>query len=496
MSNPFLQPDQVARNFRADRSIGILRRNKDKVETATLARALMDRSNMVVMYATAEGKIAGSATAIGGTLQSRESLATFDRFGQIARNSVFFTIAQSIDGRLPGKTAANMPIFSTQIHTGSPRYVRNPNCWAADIDMCSASVWNSHFFAQGGGILISPRHILLAEHFFGATGSHPVPNGTTFRWVTRDNVIVERTLTNKARVGAFDVCIGVLNADIPDDVIAFARCLPEDYTARVQLHAQPIVISDQEKKAIIKEWKNSNVGAMELNWYEGVQDSQRAVFNEEMVLGDSGGPMYLVVGNQAVVLGAITGVTWGSELSRQLTAVNSVMASLGAPYQLTPVAIEAFLPPRIVSGERLQIGLFNQNVPGSHIINTGPTSLTVGGGVLGLDVSGSSIGIQSFGPLAGRFVGNNGGTTVIFNATDGGTIADFQQQETTVVLITDSLMTLNIPFQLPSYAKTSLPSVALGAGTMIYVTNDIGGAVPAFSDGTNWRRVTDRNVIS
>lgn len=49
--------------------------------------------------------------------------------------------------------------------------------------------------------------------------------------------------------------------------------------------------------------------------------------------------------------------------------------------------------------------------------------------------------------------------------------------------------------RLPSYAKASLPSAAI-AGFMIYVTDDVGGAVPAFSDGTNWRRVTDRNVIS
>lgn len=50
---------------------------------------------------------------------------------------------------------------------------------------------------------------------------------------------------------------------------------------------------------------------------------------------------------------------------------------------------------------------------------------------------------------------------------------------------------------LPSYTvaqATSLTGIA--TGTMIYVTNETGGAVPAFYDGTNFRRVTDRNVIS
>ncbi len=52
-----------------------------------------------------------------------------------------------------------------------------------------------------------------------------------------------------------------------------------------------------------------------------------------------------------------------------------------------------------------------------------------------------------------------------------------------------------LPTYMPSYLKTSLPAV-VPAGQLIYVTNDVGGAVPAFSDGTNWRRVTDRSIIS
>lgn len=51
--------------------------------------------------------------------------------------------------------------------------------------------------------------------------------------------------------------------------------------------------------------------------------------------------------------------------------------------------------------------------------------------------------------------------------------------------------------KLKSYTVAGVPSAsATGAGTMIYVTDETGGAVPAFSDGSDWRRVTDRNVIS
>lgn len=51
--------------------------------------------------------------------------------------------------------------------------------------------------------------------------------------------------------------------------------------------------------------------------------------------------------------------------------------------------------------------------------------------------------------------------------------------------------------RLLSFTVSALPSAAnYGSGAMIYVSNESGGAVPAFSDGTNWRRVTDRAIVS
>ncbi len=47
-----------------------------------------------------------------------------------------------------------------------------------------------------------------------------------------------------------------------------------------------------------------------------------------------------------------------------------------------------------------------------------------------------------------------------------------------------------------SYAKASLPAASAGAGQIIHVSDEAGGAVLAFSDGTSWRRVTDRAIVS
>lgn len=60
------------------------------------------------------------------------------------------------------------------------------------------------------------------------------------------------------------------------------------------------------------------------------------------------------------------------------------------------------------------------------------------------------------------------------------------------------------PLQVQGYAKASLPSAASSGSTstddpyssLIFVRDETGGAVLAFSDGTNWRRVTDRAIVS
>jgi hypothetical protein len=51
--------------------------------------------------------------------------------------------------------------------------------------------------------------------------------------------------------------------------------------------------------------------------------------------------------------------------------------------------------------------------------------------------------------------------------------------------------------KVKSFTVAGVPSASgHGAGAMIYVSNESGGGVLAFSDGANWRRVTDRAIIS
>lgn len=68
----------------------------------------------------------------------------------------------------------------------------------------------------------------------------------------------------------------------------------------------------------------------------------------------------------------------------------------------------------------------------------------------------------------------------------------------TAVAIIRAIALGPVPVGLPSYTVAQLATLppASYPHCMIYVSNEAGGAVPAFSDGSNWRRVTDRNVVS
>lgn len=59
----------------------------------------------------------------------------------------------------------------------------------------------------------------------------------------------------------------------------------------------------------------------------------------------------------------------------------------------------------------------------------------------------------------------------------------------------DTIFTSSRHPVLRSYTVATVPSATI-VGQLIYVSNETGGAVPAFSDGTNWRRVTDRAIVA
>jgi hypothetical protein len=100
------------------------------------------------------------------------------------------------------------------------------------------------------------------------------------------------------------------------------------------------------------------------------------------------------------------------------------------------------------------------------------------------------------------------GSDIFVDGADFGTVDETVTLQDDLGLITEALDTqvdlgeivtsgVFYPNQLvlPSFTVSTLPSATVPA-QMIYVSNATGGAITAFSDGTNWRRTSDRSVIN
>lgn len=222
--------------------------------------------------------------------------------------------ADQIDRRIAGLVVsdATKKIFSTQDHAAGI-YIRNPDCWAADVDLTGIGVWNSQTGAQIGFVAISPDHVLICDH---AT----IANGATLRWVS-GNVVVERTMTSSVLIAGTDLRVGTLASPLPATITPIG--LPAANWGDGGSEGMAILATDQEKKVIVQEF-----GAF--SSLVTPTDAQRLAFWEFATTGDSGNPWILLWEGQPFVMSLYHTAASGSLVHENLTAILAACA-LSAP---------------------------------------------------------------------------------------------------------------------------------------------------------------------
>jgi hypothetical protein len=272
----------------------------------------------------------------------------FLNFSELRNNYAVVDLARwagdEIDNRIAALTAGAgaQNLFSTRTDGGGGTYVWNTASFLHDVDLTCMSVWNS----QAGGspanslktaTLISPRHVLMANHFYP-------PNGTIVRFRNADGVVAERTLTNSSRIGSTDIQIGILDTDVPP-TITFAKAIDDPSVPLFNTRLAPVVVIDQTLKAFIGEVGTGGTGGGNVinvtPFGTPLSSAQRAAFSQSnsWIGGDSSHPCFLIVDGLPVVLftnHTSIGSTVNSErVSAYVTEINAAMTSLGGSYQLT-----------------------------------------------------------------------------------------------------------------------------------------------------------------
>lgn len=242
-----------------------------------------------------------------------------------------------IDSRLAGKSATtDKALFNSYFVPYNNIGTRNPSVWCSDIsDITCISPWNSHEGYARAGTLISPRHIVFANHFL-------IPNGATMKFVTMGDVEVSRTITNQVQIAGTDLQIAVLDSDVPG-TIGFAKILPQSiYSQLIGLINSvsvsiPAIRLDQEEKATVgdTDYQSTQSG------FRSPSDSKRLEFYETVITYDSGNPAFWVYKGSLIILTVWTsgGGGSGGSIHYYRNEINAAMTALGGGYQLTEIIL-------------------------------------------------------------------------------------------------------------------------------------------------------------
>lgn len=233
---------------------------------------------------------------------------------------------------------APTPVYST-LDYDAGTFVRNSNFLLnsthRDAVTC-ASPWNSRQGAFRAGTAVTPRHVLVATHY-------PLAVGDTIKFVTSDDTVISRTITRKVTVKEnSDIDMLLLDSDLPATITP-CKLFPSNYedylpagTAYNSYAATSIpllTVNARGEKASVRELLRITITD---HGHLGVQvkvpepTSSLYPFYEPTVVGDSGSPVFAVIGSELWLMNLWWSGGGGTFLASILTELNSAISSLDA----------------------------------------------------------------------------------------------------------------------------------------------------------------------
>jgi len=231
-------------------------------------------------------------------------------------------------------TGLQMNVYLTNSWTRNA----STNTWFHGIDLSSASPWNSKFGTRAAGTLITPQHYVRAGHYPFLRGMI----GEQLLFIDRTNgmhyrtVIDERCLDPDCEWMNADGAIGLLDSPLPTNSIMPASILSSSdlgrfkgktslagygptYTLWLNQHEQA-----SAGKAILDIYDlDSRIGVPCGDLYEEVE------YSAKIINGDSGNPIYLIVGEQVLLYSVIQSTMGGVALHNFATLIDALISDMG-----------------------------------------------------------------------------------------------------------------------------------------------------------------------
>ena len=204
---------------------------------------------------------------------------------------------------------ADRRIFSAW--TPSPiGWTRNPASWVRSFNWTGYAAGINGLGGVGGGTLITRKHVLFANHV-----PYPARPFDIF-FVNADSRTFQYKVVNVQQVGDTDIAIGTLDRDA-DASLAVYKVLPDNWTqyakAKIESFSAmgvtgtatsvslPVLYSNQDRKVSTADLINVRAGMADL----GIAAFEVArAFGDQIRGGDSGNPIFAMLGDELVLLGA------------------------------------------------------------------------------------------------------------------------------------------------------------------------------------------------
>jgi len=227
------------------------------------------------------------------------------------------------------------PATQQQVYTTQDPYVRNTSFFLqgthAEALTC-ASPWNSTGGTRRAGTAITPRHAVCANHY-------PVPVGATIRFVASDNTVITRTVVQAARIFCngvgTDAWMILLDSDLPASITP-CKIFPDGYetylpagATTAAAFALPLLAMDFSENGIaldiIAELATATVPTMT---FGAPTIPHRLAFYDPIIVGDSGNPIFAVIGSELWLLSTFFGAGSGPFYGGLVPELNAMITTL------------------------------------------------------------------------------------------------------------------------------------------------------------------------
>ena len=198
-------------------------------------------------------------------------------------------------------------------------WVRNPASWVRVFNWTGVAAGINGLGGVGGGTLISRRHVLFANHVpYPNTPTGPVIPFDIF-FVNKDSRTFNYKVTSVQQVGSTDIAIGTLDRDA-DASLNVYKVLPDNWTqyiankvippsatfiavgltATTQAFVLPVLYTGQDRRVSTADVINivGGLAGVSIPAFEVAR-----AFGDGVRGGDSGNPIFAMLGDELVLLG-------------------------------------------------------------------------------------------------------------------------------------------------------------------------------------------------